>query len=924
MNRPSADHELISLAQVNLPPQARVTPMMRQWLEAKAKEPQAILLFRMGDFYELFADDAVQAAELLDLTLTSRDKDKGKDSAIAMAGFPHHAAPAYIAKLIQAGCKVAVCDQLEDPAMARGIVKRDITRLVTPGMVLEDESLDARANNYLVGVSGGPDRYGISALDLSTGSFIACVVEGDYALIDEVSRLSPGEIVFPEKMEFTEATLESLLSRGGDQPKRRAEWRQEPSAKKKMFAGLSGAVDPLLSGQDHKPAQRAAALCLSYVMNAQGGISSHIKSPRVYSTERLLLIDETTRQHLNLVGQAGRLRESGTLAAVLDRTLTAAGSRRLLRTILAPSTDRDELEQRYDQVERLNDEPGMRVQIREQLQGIYDLERLTARVASGRAGPRDLGQLSRSLQKLPRLALYLSECGEEALEGLGKRLDPLDDLSSILQRALSDELPLTMGGGGIFRAGFDDVLDAHRQLSTGGRDAIVAFEEKEKERTGIGNLKVKFTRVFGYYIEVTRTHLSKVPEDYVRKQTVANGERYIVEELSRLEEQIATAEQKRAARESELFSELLQMIDQESGRILSAAEIVSEIDMIASFAEVTDQYRFVRPHLLPKEERRLEIQGGRHPVVEQSLLSQGEAFVPNDIELTADDRQVVLVTGPNMAGKSTVMRQVALIQVMAQAGCFVPASSATLSICDRIFTRVGASDDLAAGQSTFMVEMTETAHILQNATPYSLLLLDEIGRGTSTFDGLSLAWAVAEYIHEDLGARTLFATHYHELCELADHLKRVKNVHVVVKEWNDEIIFTRKISEGGAERSYGIQVARLAGLPASVLSRAREVLAELEGDNLNPMSEEVARVPQTHRKKRTAQKKDQMDLFGRRPAQADEQNPYQPVIDVLEEVDIQRLTPLQALNKLDELVKSARQSVKRHEKAKKQSGNRTQ
>jgi DNA mismatch repair protein MutS len=918
MTAAQADRQLIEAAQVSLPAQARVTPMMRQWLEAKAKEPQAILLFRMGDFYELFADDAVHAADLLDLTLTTRDRDKGKDSAIAMAGFPHHAAAAYIARLVQAGCKVAVCDQLEDPALARGIVKRDITRLVTPGMVLEDESLDARANNYLVGIAETGPHYGVAALDLSTGSFMACVVEGENALVDEVLRLAPGEIVIPEKTELDELLLEKLQHRGPENAPRRLEARKEPTGHKKMFQELSGALDPLINEPEQRPARRAAALCLSYVLNTQGTIPTHVQSPGMYSTERLLLIDETTRQHLNLVGPAGRLREPGTLASVMDKALTAAGSRYLLRSLLAPSTEMAMLEKRLDRVQALVDDPGLRQNIRDQLTGIYDLERLTARVASGRAGPRDLGQLGRSLQRLPLLVLQLKQSETPSIQEIADSIDLLEDLASVLERALVDEPPLGLVSGTIFRSGFDDVLDAHQNLSTGGRDEIAALEEREKKNTGITNLKVKFTRVFGYYIEVTRPNLSKVPEHYQRKQTVANGERFIVEELSRLEEKIAGAEQKRAAREAELFQELVRLVGNETSRILKTAEYVSTIDMSAAFAEVSDQGRFVRPVLLPKEDQRLAIEAGRHPIVESALRAQGEPFVPGDIELSSDDRQVVLVTGPNMAGKSTMMRQVALIQVLAQSGCFVPATAATLSICDRIFTRVGASDDLAAGQSTFMVEMTEAAHILKNATPYSLLLLDEIGRGTSTFDGLSLAWAVAEFIHEEIGARTLFATHYHELCELADHLNRVKNVHVVVKEWNDEIIFTRTIAEGGAERSYGIQVARLAGLPASVLSRAREVLAELEGDNLNPASEEAPRVPTSRRWKRGVTD-EQMDLFGGRKSVEPEKNPFQDVMDRLDGLDIQRLTPLQALNELDELVRGAKRAIRKQEKAKKSS-----
>lgn len=911
-----------SSAESLLPKGAKITPMLRQWLDAKAKARDAVLLFRMGDFYELFGEDAERAAPLLDLVVTSRDRDKGED-ALAMAGFPHHAAPQYIARLVQAGLKVAVCEQMEDPALARGIVKRDVTRVVTPGMVLDDESLDASAHNFLVAIlPPNPQRkrdtpIGVAALDLSTGTFFASTVLDERSLFDEIVRFSPRELVVPETIELSAETQSRLGEfRAGEIPLR-IELRPLPKPGDDLLSTL-GSMDRFFLDADQKNARLAAELCLGYVMEAQGTLPTHLRSPQPYAIEEHLLLDATTRRHLDLVGPPGDLRKTGTLAALIDVTKSAPGGRKLMHWLLTPSTDVSTIEGRQERVAALVDNPGLRHQVREQLRGFYDIERLTARVAASRAGPRELGRLRDSLARVPALVAAFLECDSASLQELVLDFDLMDEVAGRLDEALLEELPLALGQGSVFRTHFDGELDSLSTFASGGKDAIVGMEERERAATGIPSLKVKYTRVFGYYLEVTKTHLAKVPDHYRRKQTVANAERFVTEELSQLEAEVASAESKRVEREAMLFESLRQEMATHANRFLSLAEKVAEMDALAAFAEVSDENRYVRPVLLPKEEKRTLVRGGRHPIVESTLSHAGETFIPSDIELSGDERQLILVTGPNMAGKSTMMRQIALIQILAQAGCFVPAKSAELSICDRIFTRVGANDDLAQGRSTFMVEMTETAHILEHATDNSLVLLDEIGRGTSTFDGLSIAWAVAEHIHDNVGARTLFATHYHELCDLAESLERVKNVHVVVKEWNDEIIFTRTLAEGGAERSYGIQVARLAGLPKGVIARAREVLSHLEGAP-EPVSGAVETKPRP--RIRAKGHRPQMDLFGSTSAAfADqefldsEENDVRETlggahIDLIKRLgglDVHRLTPLQSMNELASLIDAAR------------------
>lgn len=794
-----------------------MTPMQRQWAAAKERAKDAILLFRMGDFYELFADDAIKAAPILELALTSRDKD------IPMAGFPHQAAPGYIAKLVAQGFKVAICDQLEDPKLAKGLVKRDITRIITPGTVLEDDSLKPSSNNYLVALVAHAKQFSLSALDLSTGEFLETSTAQAQSLLDEVSKLVPAEILI-----------------GGD-------------------AWPTGLLDQLEQVANQTKACRfeffpksakASELILEYIAETQCSALSFLSVPKSYSIDSELIIDAVSREHLDLPG----------LFSLLNKTCTAMGARQLNRWLTAPSTNLAEIEARQNKTEELFEQASRRKSLRDTLKHLYDLERLTVKVAAGRVNPRELANIRDSLEHLPEIA---------------EVKDTLSDIHELLSKALADSPPLMLKDGGVFRPGYDTLLDEFVDFASGGRDQIAAIEQRERELTGIPSLKVKYTRVFGYYIEITHTHLAKVPEHYKRKQTVASGERYVTQELMRLEEMVSTADVRRLAKETELFEQLRQQLNTHSARLFKTAALIAELDTYAAFAEIADERRYVRPKILDKSLNQLDIGDGRHPILEALNEKRGKSFVPNSLVLNTHDRQLLLITGPNMAGKSTIMRQVALIQLMAQAGSFVPAQSATLSICDRIFTRVGASDDSRHGRSTFMVEMSETAHILNHATPHSLVLLDEIGRGTSTFDGLSIAWSVAEYLHNQIRARTLFATHYHELTKLSEMLAHMHNIQVAVQESAGEINFLYTLLEGAAEKSYGIQVAKLAGLPRQVLDRANEVLASLESEKPTPKVSRPA--------------KEQLGLF------------VDPLKAALKGLDLNQTTPMQALSFLAEL-----------------------
>ncbi|MFH1809875.1 MAG: DNA mismatch repair protein MutS [Pseudomonadota bacterium] len=863
----------------------RVTPMMRQYLEAKATHPDALLLFRMGDFYEMFFEDAVTASQVLDLTLTSRDRDKG-DDAIPMAGFPHHAASSYIPRLVEQGIKVAVCDQVEDPKLAKGLVKREITRLVTAGTTLDEVSLDARRNNYLAALCELRDEttvmWGLCALDVSTGEIAVQESADAEDLVEALDRLGVAELLVAGEV------TASLIKRIESLDRRRRLQHVDLNLGRALDAEFLAQRWP--EGQSEAgAAAQAARSAVAYVLQVQRGRADQIGTVRWDSPDAHLVLDAATRRHLDLLQNNVDGKRRGSLLGAVDQCVTAMGSRRCARWLVAPSRVRAVVEARLDAVQALWQAPVTRQDLRDLLRHIPDLERLAARVAAGHASPRDLGALRDGLLRVPEVQILLQPA--PALADLASRLEPLGELQEVLAHSLVDEPPAQTRDGRFVRPGHDAEIDRLSRIAGGAKDALAAIEHRERERTGIPSLKVRYNKVFGYFIEVTRTHLAKVPVDWIRKQTIANGERFITEELKTLEDEILHADERRLARELALFEALCGQVTLRGPSLRRTAGALGEIDALAGFAETAARHSYCRPEIHDDDDRALFIEEGRHPVVEQLSRELGEPFVPNDVELDCKDRQVLVMTGPNMAGKSTIMRQVALIQVLAQAGSFVPATRARLALCDRVFTRVGASDDVSRGRSTFMVEMIETARILHGASRASLVLLDEIGRGTSTFDGLAIAWAVTEYLHDTVGARTVFATHYHELTELARLLPRVHNVHVAVKEWNDEVHFIRRLLDGCAERSYGIQVARLANLPSAVLDRAKEVLAQLEKDAYD--DDNLPRLGRVRGKPRASS--NQLNLFGAPPAGAD------PLRKKLRPLDLDRITPLQAMSLLAEL-----------------------
>jgi DNA mismatch repair protein MutS len=811
------------------------TALMRQYQEVKARHPDAILFFRLGDFYEMFQEDAVLVARVLSLTLTSRDK--GKEDPIPMCGVPHHAARGYLQKLTDLGYRVAICEQLEDPRTVKGIVKRGVVRVVTPGVILDEESLDPRAPNYLAAlVGGGRDGYGLAFLDVTTGDFRATEAPSLEALLDEIARIDPREVLLARDDKELAAVI------------RRAYPRLVQSASP-AAAALKG-VTVEGGALDRRPlAARAAGCALAYVAATQVAAPLPVLRLELFERDEFLIIDEQARSHLELTESMLERRRAGSLLDTLDMTRTAMGARMLRRWLLFPLRGLTPIRRRHDGVERLVGRPSAREAARKILGELGDIERLGSRARLGVATPRDLVALGRTLGRLPALGDALRGAGEdlpvtppgEDLLSLGS--DLCADVEAKVVATLADDAPAATKDGGFVRAGFSAELDQLRGLAAGGRDRILAVEARERERTGIASLKVKYNNVFGYYIEITRAQLAQlgdVPADYIRKQTVANAERFVTPELSEHESQIASAEERRVALELSIFDKLRTEVGAVAGRLQALASRIATVDTLAALAEVAHHHGYVRPTV--DESYVIDLRASRHPVVEQlaaggqvgaspgSSGAGGSGFVPNDVLVDADKEQLLLVTGPNMAGKSTLIRQTALAVLLAQMGGFVPAEAARIGLCDRVFTRVGAGDNLARGESTFLVEMRETAHILRTATRRSLVILDEIGRGTSTYDGVSIAWAVAEHLHDVLGARTLFATHYHELTALAETHPRVCNVSVAAREWQGEVVFLRKLTPGGASRSFGVEVARLAGLPAEVVARARGILATLEGN----------------------------------------------------------------------------------------------
>jgi len=813
-------------------PDSADTPLMRQYLEIKEAHPDCIVFFRLGDFYEMFFDDAVVVARSLDLTLTSRDK--GKENPIPMCGVPHHAARHYLAKLVTRGFKVAVAEQVEDPKVAKGIVKRQVVRIVTPGTITDDEQLEPKAAHYLVALYAEGGAVGLAHLDVTTGEFAATQV-ALRDVVDELARLEPREVLHAGLDEAELAAVRARIKTAwaelpapGLYNAARAETELVAATGRELPRDAKGAL--ALGAL----ALRAALAVVKYAADTQPAGTLPLTQLVPYEPSEHLVLDEATRANLELFVTLIGGKKEGALFGVLDETRTSMGGRLLRRWLAAPLRDVAQIRRRHDAVEWLVEHAALRAELRVALAEIYDLERLAGRATLGVATPRDLVALARSLAKLPdvRALLHASFSGDAAARLAHPELLELPstdealcrDVAGEIARTLADDPPAQWRDGGFMRRGFSRELDELSELSEGGKGKILEIEARERERTGISSLKVRYNRVFGYYLEITRSNLDRVPSDYVRKQTLANAERFVTAELADYEAKILGADERRIALELEAFDRLRRRVADCARRILPLAELVARLDALAALAEVAHFSGYVRPDV--DTSLRLEIEDGRHPVVEK--LAAAGRFVPNDTTLDPDDAQLMVITGPNMAGKSTVMRQTALIVVMAQLGSFVPARRARVGIVDRVFTRVGASDNLARGESTFMVEMRETAHILSHATRRSLIVLDEIGRGTSTYDGVSIAWAVAEHLHDRIGGKTMFATHYHELTALAETRPRVRNFSTAVKEWKDEIVFLHKLVEGGASRSYGIQVARLAGLDKSVVARAKQILAKLE------------------------------------------------------------------------------------------------
>lgn len=853
-------------------PEIPSTPLLVQYREIKAHHRDAILFFRMGDFYEMFFDDAELGARVLGITLTSRG------DGVPLAGVPVKAAADYLRQLVAAGHRVAICEQIEDPKTAKGIVKRAVIETVTPGALLEDGWLAGGRNNWLVAILPGAGRTGLAAMDLSTGEVILETV-GETGLAESLGRLHPAEVVLPAG--DAEVPVEPEVMRT-----RREPWEFDPDLAREELArryALAG-LDGLGLGPDDAPAVGAAGALFRYLADLQPAGLPHLARPVVRRSEEFLWVDEMTRRNLELVEPLRAGARGVTLLEVLDTTMTPMGARLLRQWILSPLRHPAAIATRLDAVQVLVEDGRGRQRLREALDGVRDLERLAGRAAAGRATPRELGALRDSFARLPEVLGALASIARREssaeLAALGEGLDPLADLAHDLAAALVDRPPATLAEGGVIRAGHDPELDETRALRDGGKQTIAAIQQRERDRTGIPSLKVGYNKVFGYYLEITRAHGAKVPGDYERRQTLAGAERYVTPELKEYEARVLGAEERLAAREAELFAALRSRIGAAIARIQGSARGLARLDVLAALAEDAVLHRYVRPEV--HEGFGLTFVACRHPVIER--LMPREAFMPNDVRFEASAR-VLLVTGPNMAGKSTILRQIGLCTLMAQIGSFVPAERASVGVIDRLFTRVGASDNLARGQSTFMVEMSETSAILHGATPQSLVLLDEIGRGTSTYDGVAIAWAVTEHLHDTVGCKTMFATHYHELMQLPETLAHARNLNVVVREAGGAVVFLHRLEAGGTDRSYGIHVAELAGLPAPVVARARAVLGTLEGEHRMVPGRVEAADP------------GQLPLFV--DASPD------PVRAAIRDLDVNALTPLQALNRLAELKKQA-------------------
>ena len=871
---------------------SQLSPMMQHYMETKKEYPDCVLFYRLGDFYEMFFDDALTVSKELEITLTG--KDCGLSERAPMCGVPFHALDSYLYRLVQKGYKVAIAEQMEDPRQAKGLVKREVIRVVTPGTITSSQVLDETKNNYLMGIVYMDGIYGISTADISTGDFMVTEVDSDRELFDEINKFSPSEIICNNAFYMSGVDMDELKNR----------YQVVISALDSRFFGEESCRRILMEHfkvgalvglglEDYATGIIAAGAVMQYIYETQKSTLEHITTVTPYSTGQYMVIDTSTRRNLELVETMREKQKRGTLLWVLDKTKTAMGARLLRACIEQPLIHRDEIIRRQNAVEELNMNYISREEICEYLNPIYDLERLIGRISYKTANPRDLIAFRSSLEMLPYIKRILGEFNSELLAELGRELDPLQDIFQLIGDAIVEEPPITVREGGIIKDGYNQEADKLRHAKTEGKNWLAELEAKEKEKTGIKTLKVKFNKVFGYYFEVTNSFKDQVPDYYIRKQTLTNAERFTTDELKQLEDIIMGAEEKLVSLEYDLFCEVRDKIGAEVIRIQKTAKSIAGIDVFCSLSVVATRRNYVKPSINDKGV--IQIKNGRHPVVEQMM--RDDMFVANDTFLDNGKNRLSVITGPNMAGKSTYMRQVALIVLMAQLGSFVPAQEADIGICDRIFTRVGASDDLASGQSTFMVEMTEVANILRNATRNSLLVLDEIGRGTSTFDGLSIAWAVIEHISNSklLGAKTLFATHYHELTELEGTIAGVKNYCIAVKEQGDDIVFLRKIVRGGADKSYGIQVAKLAGVPDSVIARAKEIAEELSDADITARAKEIAEISSNITQHKAVPKPDEVDL---QQLSFFDTVKDDDIIRELDSLELSTMTPLDAMNTL--------------------------
>ncbi len=869
----------------------RLSPMMEHYLKTKEEYKDCILFYRLGDFYEMFFDDALLVSKELELTLTG--KDCGMAERAPMCGIPFHAADIYITKLVDNGHKVAICEQVQDPKLAKGLVERKVIRIVTPGTNMAEETLSEDKNNYLMCISYSGSEYGLAVTDISTGSFYTTSVENGSKIIDEINKFEPSEIIYQEAFAMSGTNISMVSDKLGiavsEAPDHYFKYNDCIDSIKRQLniTSIEG-----LGLKDFDACIISSGALLKYLFDTQMSLLSQINDIKLYFADEYMLIDSATRRNLELTETLRDKRRQGSLLWVLDKTKTAMGARKLRMFVEQPLLKKSEIEERLDSIEALGNDVISRDEMREYLSSVYDLERLMTRISIKTANPRDMLSLKNSLKLLPYIKDLIKCFDSSLLNDMYQNFDTLDDIYEILEASINPDAPITIKEGGIFKAGYSELIDEYKNIRGNAKSLLAALEDKEREASGIKNLRIKYNKVFGYYLEVTNSFKDKVPEHFIRKQTLANAERFTTDELNILSDKILGAEDKLYGLEYDEYCALRDKLSLEVKRVQKTAEYIAILDALASLSYVAGKNRYVRPNI--NENGVIDIKGGRHPVVER--MTEDDSFIPNDTFLDNLGNRISIITGPNMAGKSTYMRQSAIIVLMAQIGSYVPADSADICICDRIFTRVGASDDLASGQSTFMVEMSEVANILRNATKDSLIILDEIGRGTSTFDGLAIAWAVVEYIADSdiLGAKTLFATHYHELTELEGKLSAVNNYCIAIKQQGESIVFLRKIIRGGADRSYGVEVAKLAGVPSAVINRAREISDYLADEDVTGKVKDL-KVEKSVKNKKKQEETGQLSFF----ANAEEMS----ITAELRSMDLNNMTPIKAMLYLEELKK---------------------